>query len=62
MGGFCGYLTSMSALASGSDIAYIHEDPFAMKEIMHDLTVLKEKISEVFISLISFSFHILKYF
>lgn len=46
MGGFCGYLTSMSALASGSDIAYIHEDPFAMKEIMHDLTVLKEKISE----------------
>ena len=51
MGGFCGYLTSMSALASGSDIAYIHEDPFAMKEIMHDLTVLKEKISEVVTSI-----------
>ena len=47
MGGFCGYLTSMAALASGSDIAYIHEDPFAMKDIIHDLTVLKEKISEV---------------
>jgi 6-phosphofructokinase len=47
MGGYCGYLTSMAALASGSDIAYIHEDPFAMKDILHDMTVLKTKIAEV---------------
>jgi 6-phosphofructokinase len=28
MGGFCGYLTAMSAVASGSDVAYISEQPF----------------------------------
>ena len=47
MGGFCGYLTAMSAVASGSDVAYISEQPFQIKEIMHDVNVLKTKIREV---------------
>jgi 6-phosphofructokinase 1 len=37
MGGFCGYLATMAGLAGGSDAAYIHEEKFGVKDIMHDL-------------------------
>ena len=47
MSKFVGEIEPQAALAAGSGVAYIHEDPFAMKEIMHDVTVLKTKISEV---------------
>ena len=35
MGGYCGYLATMAALASGADQAYIFEQPFNI----NDLTV-----------------------
>jgi len=44
MGGYCGYLATMAGLAGGSDAAYIHEEKFGVKDIMHDLEVLKSKI------------------
>lgn len=47
MGGFCGYLTTMASLASGADIAYVHEEYFGIKDIMHDISVLKGKIEQV---------------
>jgi 6-phosphofructokinase 1 len=47
MGGFCGYLTAMAALASGSDLAYIQEESFHIRDILHELNVLKTKITEV---------------
>jgi 6-phosphofructokinase len=37
MGGYCGYLATMAGLAGGSDAAYIHEEKFGVKDIMHDL-------------------------
>lgn len=33
MGGYCGYLATMSALASGADNAYIFEDRFTIDDI-----------------------------
>lgn len=35
MGGYCGYLATMSGLAAGADAAYIYEEPFGI----HDLEV-----------------------
>jgi len=32
-GGYCGYLATLGALASGADAAYIFEEPFALKDI-----------------------------
>lgn len=33
MGGYCGYLATLSALASGADNAYIYEEPFSVNDI-----------------------------
>ncbi|KAI0232917.1 ATP-dependent 6-phosphofructokinase, partial [Lamellibrachia satsuma] len=33
MGGYCGYLATMSALAGGADAAYIFEEPFGIKDL-----------------------------
>jgi len=33
MGGYCGYLATMSALAGGADAAYIYEEPFTIEEL-----------------------------
>jgi len=33
MGGNCGYLATMSALAGGADAAYIHEEPFTIQDL-----------------------------
>ncbi|XP_054641214.1 phosphofructokinase, muscle b isoform X2 [Dunckerocampus dactyliophorus] len=42
MGGYCGYLATMAALASGADNAYIFEEPFNI----HDLKVNVEHLVE----------------
>ena len=33
MGGFCGYLATMSGLAGGADAAYIYEEKFTIKDL-----------------------------
>jgi len=33
MGGYCGYLATMSALAGGADAAYITEEPFTIEDL-----------------------------
>ena len=40
MGGYCGYLATMSALAGGADAAYIFEESFTIG----DLQVVTESI------------------
>ena len=32
-GGYCGYLATLGALASGADAAYIFEEPFVLKDV-----------------------------
>ena len=44
MGGNCGYLATVAALASGSDSAYIPEESFGIKELMDDFDHLKIKM------------------
>ena len=34
MGGYCGYLATMGALASGADAAYIYEEPKTIEDIL----------------------------
>lgn len=33
MGGYCGYLANMGALAAGADAAYIFEEPFDIRDL-----------------------------
>jgi len=41
MGGYCGYLATMSGLAGGADAAYIFEDPFNISDLrVRDLTYI----------------------
>ena len=46
MGGYCGYLATMSGLAGGADAAYIFEEHFGIKELQEDVEHLKAKISD----------------
>ncbi|XP_033108253.1 ATP-dependent 6-phosphofructokinase, muscle type-like [Anneissia japonica] len=46
MGGFCGYLATMSGLAAGADAAYIFEEPFTIKDLQGDVEHLKAKIKD----------------
>lgn len=39
MGGYCGYLATLSALASGADNAYIFEEKFSVGDIVDDVKV-----------------------
>lgn len=39
MGGYCGYLATLSALASGADNAYIFEEKFNVSDIIEDVKV-----------------------
>lgn len=34
MGGYCGYLATLGALASGADAAYIYEEPSSIEAIL----------------------------
>ncbi|KAK7484393.1 hypothetical protein BaRGS_00024398 [Batillaria attramentaria] len=44
MGGYCGYLATMSALAAGADAAYIFEEKFTVSDLRDDVYHLKDKI------------------
>ena len=33
MGGYCGYLATLSGLAGGADAAYIYEEQFGIKDL-----------------------------
>ncbi|XP_041479318.1 ATP-dependent 6-phosphofructokinase, muscle type-like isoform X1 [Lytechinus variegatus] len=46
MGGYCGYLATMSGLAGGADAAYIYEEPFSIKDLELDVTHLAAKIAD----------------
>ena len=44
MGGYCGYLATMTGLAGGSDAAYIHEEKFGVRDLSEDLQLMIEKM------------------
>jgi len=44
MGGYCGYLATLSGLASGADQAYIFEEPFTIKDLIDDVDHLRKKM------------------
>ncbi|CEF70236.1 6-phosphofructokinase [Strongyloides ratti] len=44
MGGYCGYLATLTALASGADNAYIYEERFTVDDIKEDCEVIKQKM------------------
>ncbi|PVD32211.1 hypothetical protein C0Q70_07640 [Pomacea canaliculata] len=44
MGGFCGYLATLSALAAGADAAYIYEEKTTISDLRDDVYHLKDKI------------------
>lgn len=46
MGGYCGYLATLSALASGADNAYIFEETFTVDDIKEDVTVIRSKMQQ----------------
>ena len=46
MGGYCGYLATMAALAGGADAAYIFEEPFSIKDLQGDVAHLSAKIQD----------------
>ena len=54
MGGYCGYLATMAGLAGGSDAAYIHEEKFGVKDIMHDLVNFQAQLYSFYISYLEF--------
>ncbi|KAI6173801.1 ATP-dependent 6-phosphofructokinase [Aphelenchoides besseyi] len=44
MGGYCGYLATISALATGADNAYVFEEKFTVDDIKADVRVITEKM------------------
>lgn len=48
MGGYCGYLAAMGALAGGADAAYIHEDIVSIEEMKKDVRFLRKKFGDNF--------------
>lgn len=44
MGGYCGYLATITAMATGADNAYIFEEPFSVDDIKGDVKVIIEKM------------------
>ncbi|KAI1304261.1 ATP-dependent 6-phosphofructokinase [Halotydeus destructor] len=46
MGGYCGYLATMSGLAGGADHAYIYEQPVGVRGLIADLDHIKTKMKE----------------
>lgn len=44
MGGYCGYLATVSALSSGADNAYIFEEPFTVQDLSDDVDVILSKM------------------
>uniref|UniRef100_A0A646QIL3 ATP-dependent 6-phosphofructokinase n=1 Tax=Hemiscolopendra marginata TaxID=943146 RepID=A0A646QIL3_9MYRI len=46
MGGYCGYLATLSGLAGGADAAYIFEEPFNVHDLYEDVNHMMTKMSE----------------
>ena len=46
MGGYCGYLATLAALASGADAAYIFEEKFTISDIQRDAGYLVGKFKD----------------
>jgi len=46
MGGYCGYLCTMSALAGGADAAYIFEEKFGIVQLKKDLDCMISKMDK----------------
>nr|CAD7464388.1 unnamed protein product [Timema tahoe] len=52
MGGYCGYLATVSAyyclrsLAGGADAAYIYEEKFSIKDLQQDVYHMASKMAE----------------
>jgi len=46
MGGYSGYLATLAGLAGGADAAYIHEEPFGIKELQNDVSHMAAKMAE----------------
>ena len=44
MGGYCGFLASLAALASGADHSFIHEEPFNIHDITNEIEHIKKKM------------------
>ncbi|XP_048408353.1 ATP-dependent 6-phosphofructokinase, platelet type isoform X4 [Stegostoma tigrinum] len=44
MGGYCGYLASMSGLSAGADVAYIFEEKFDIRELQSNVEHLTQKM------------------
>lgn len=44
MGGYCGYLATLSGLASGADQSYIYEEPFTIHDLIDDIHHLRKKM------------------
>ncbi|ULT80557.1 hypothetical protein L5515_016737 [Caenorhabditis briggsae] len=44
MGGYCGYLATLSAISSGADNAYIFEEPFTVQDLSDDVDVILSKM------------------
>lgn len=44
LGGYCGYLATLSALAGGADAAYIFEEPFSIHDLQADAQHLVAKM------------------
>uniref|UniRef100_F6PZE7 ATP-dependent 6-phosphofructokinase n=1 Tax=Ciona intestinalis TaxID=7719 RepID=F6PZE7_CIOIN len=44
MGGYCGYLATMSGLAAGADAAYIFEEEFTIKDLQKNIYHLRNKM------------------
>ncbi|XP_067871002.1 ATP-dependent 6-phosphofructokinase, platelet type-like isoform X2 [Heterodontus francisci] len=44
MGGYCGYLASMSGLSAGADVAYIYEEKFDIRELQSNVEHLTAKM------------------
>jgi 6-phosphofructokinase 1 len=46
MGGYCGYLATLSAIAGGADAAYIFEEKFAIADLQADVINMGAKIRD----------------
>ena len=42
MGRYCGYLALMSAIATGAERVYLHEEGITLRELERDIDLLKE--------------------
>ena len=65
MGGYCGYLATMSALAGGADAAYIYEEPFSIEDLqvyfdftLHVFGNYRENFPEIFVRHLNINYYL----